>query len=487
MIDSTPRASDLWIGIAGHFDSIAQVICEFIDNSISNLISSRAQLRSILVKAEELDDGNVEIQIEDTGGGIENLAPVMRLGDKTVRQTPLNEHGFGLKHALASANPSNDAWIISTRTSTDFSTGVYRTLTAAYDFHMNPETVQAAGSAWPGIYNGSGTLIWFRTSRHLFDTIQRGIRGQAGFQRCLDYLVEELGYAYAGLIEKGQATITVTSAKIGYNKTVAAVKPSWVDYYPPGSGSEEVDLGSGRLILEYAFGEVRESSHAKHYKRNQSTSGAEIRINGRVVMHNLFKDIWGLEPHPSYNHFLAIVNLVSDNPAALPNTRTSKNGIRSGDPKLESLFEWIRKTHPSPPKHLAGAQTEKELVEKLAEHKRTHIRSSAKHVETEFKVFTRLDSPVSADLYVFDGRDVVLYEAKKDTADIQNVYQLLMYWDGAVEDGITPAEGILIASDFSPGVEPILSMLNSSKDRRGNTYKFSIKSWREEEIPYPEQ
>jgi hypothetical protein len=230
---------------------------------------------------------------------------------------------------------------------------------------------------------------------------------------------------------------------------------------------------------------MQEAPYVKHYKENQSTSGVEIRINGRVMMSNVFKDIWQLENHPSYNHFLAIINLVSQNRDALPKTRTSKNGIRSGDPKLDKLFEWIRSTHPSPHKDLANAQSEKELVSDLAELKTKQIRNPAKHVQTEFKVFTSLNCPVYADLYVFDGHEIVLYEAKKDVADIQNLYQLLMYWDGLVEDGKTPSEGILIAKEFSPGVQTLIDVFNRMIDRRGNMYKFSKKTWREEGIDYP--
>ncbi len=101
-IDSTPLANDLWLGIAGHFDSITQVIAEFIDNSLSNLGAFKPQPCSIRVALEEEEGERVRVKIEDTGTGIPDLAPVMRLGDKTVRQTPLNEHGFGLKHALVS-------------------------------------------------------------------------------------------------------------------------------------------------------------------------------------------------------------------------------------------------------------------------------------------------------------------------------------------------------------------------------------------------
>jgi len=484
-IDSTPLANDLWLGIAGHFDSITQVIAEFIDNSLSNLGAFKQQPCSIRVALEEEEGERVRVKIEDTGTGIPDLAPVMRLGDKTVRQTPLNEHGFGLKHALASANPSNDAWTLYTRTADDFAKGTYKRLKAPYSFLMTSEKIEIVKVPWPGVYNGGGTLIEFVSSPEFFNTVQRGIKGQAKFGRCLEYLTEELGYIYSGVIEKGQATITITSAKASFNQNVQAVKPSWVDYYPPGCGSAKVDLGGGTISVEYQFGQVRESEYKKHYRKSMSTSGVEIRINGRVVMSNVFKEIWGLENHPSYNHFLAVINLVSASRDALPQTRTSKNGIRSGDPKLENLLAWIHKTHPKPHTELASAQSERELVRELADLKQKHIPHKAKRVEAEFKVFTTIGSLVSVDLYVFDGTDIVLYEAKKDEADVQDIYQLLMYWDGLVEDGFTPTQGILIATSFSPGVNIMLEVLNDSKDRKGNKYSFITKTWSDEGIKYP--
>jgi len=70
-------------------------------------------------------------------------------------------------------------------------------------------------------------------------------------------------------------------------------------------------------------------------------------------------------------------------------------------------------------------------------------------------------------------------------ADVQNLYQLLMYWDGAVSDGRKPDEGILIATSFSPGVDPVIKFLNSREDANGNTYKFVCKTWKDEGVPYP--
>jgi len=482
-MDTTPSAQDLWEGIAGHFDSITQILCEFIDNSISNFDGNNLSTRTIHLQFDQQKNGDVTIQIEDTGTGMGNLEPVMRLGDRTSRETPLNEHGFGLKHALASANPDNNKWKLFTRTEAEFKKRKFRLIEAPYKYDLQPK--ELSSDKWPGGLNGAGTVIQFDCSEMMFNTIQKGVKGKAGFERCLDYLREELGYTYAGMIEKGKATITIASKRGPYNRTVEAVKPQWVDYYKPEPGIVQRDLGGGKLTIEYAFGEMKEGSHVKHYKRNMATSGVEIRINGRILSSRLFQEIWDIEPHPSYNHFLGTINLVSDNREALPRTRTSKNGIRSGDEKLESLFQWIKNLHTTPEKRLAGAISEGELVKELAELKSKHIRGKQKKISTEFSVFTKVGSPVDVDLYVYDGNELVIYEAKKDRADVQDLYQLLMYWDGAISDGRKPDEGILIAADFSPGVKPMLELLNLKKDELGNHYNFSTKKWADEGIQYP--
>ncbi len=103
-MDTTPFAKDLWEGIAGHFDSFSQVVCEFIDNSISNFEGRNIPNKTVHINIDELGNDRLNVEIEDNGTGISEYQPAIRLGDKSVRQTPLNEHGFGLKHAPPRAN-----------------------------------------------------------------------------------------------------------------------------------------------------------------------------------------------------------------------------------------------------------------------------------------------------------------------------------------------------------------------------------------------
>lgn len=61
------------------------------------------------------------------------------------------------------------------------------------------------------------------------------------------------------------------------------------------------------------------------------------------------------------------------------------------------------------------------------------------------------------------------------SAKVLDVYQLLMYWDGLVEEGQSPYEGILIAEEIPTNVVKSIAHINSKKDKQGNDYNFSWK------------
>lgn len=481
-IDATPDAQELWEGIAGHFDSLTQVLAEFIDNAIANFDGNNVEMRQIAVRLEEEGSTRVRVSIEDTGTGIAQLATALRLGDKSAQDSPLSEHGFGVKHALATADPTNDTWRVATRTHDEFEAGRYRLVSAPYRFQMDVEEPSAGESPWPGRFNGPGTFVSFVCSRQLFDAISRGIPGNPGFGRTIDYLVEDVGFVYSDIISAGAASISINDGS--RNRQVGAVKPDWVDFYEPGQGEVERDLGNGKVKIKYEFGEIRESNYVRYYRRNMSSSGAEIRLNGRLISYNLFPEIWRRERHNSYNHFTARINIVTDLRAARPKTRSSKNGFHEGDPLLESLFEWIR-TQIDPPQRLTRHVGEDDLVRKLAERYEQLLGAADKRVTREHEVFQSHGHSPRVDLFVFDGAKRIVFEAKKDTANVQDLYQLVMYWDGMVSDGIRPDEGVLVASSFSAGIDDVIERFSQMSDAEGNPYTLVKKSWRDLGIEYP--
>jgi Predicted nuclease of the RecB family len=490
VVNVIPNANELWVGIGGTFDTFTQVACEFIDNSIGNIISNRIFNTNIIITVDIMGNKVIRYTQEDAGTGIKNPEKSLTIGNKDMRESVFNEHGFGMKHAFASANPENNNWTIYTRTKEDMTRGVFKKIKAPYSYEIVCEEMDIKDTTWPGEFNGTGTIISFECNEDFFNTVQAGVSGRAGLKKCLDYFSEDLGYIYSNIIREGKISLTVKSNTIYgeeeeyYNK-VGSIEPTIIGYYEPKPNSISLNLGAGDVRIEYKFCEVKEGNFYKYYLKNQATAGAEIRINGRLMLKNVFKDIWGLEMNPHFNHFLALINIVSDDRDKLPKTRTTKNGIRLGDEKLSNLFGWIRKVFPNPPRLSSGAVSEKGLIDELKELKDMHLPNQVKRVDREFSVFTKIGCNVKVDLYVFDGQEVIIYEAKKDDADIQCIYQLRMYWDGCICDGIKPDRGILIASHFSNGVKKVIEQLNDLKDSEGNNYNIAIKTWKEEGIQYP--
>lgn len=48
-LNNLPDSNDLWKGIGGYFDSLGEILCEFIDNSISNFVGNNLPNRTICI------------------------------------------------------------------------------------------------------------------------------------------------------------------------------------------------------------------------------------------------------------------------------------------------------------------------------------------------------------------------------------------------------------------------------------------------------
>ena len=54
VISNNITASELWSGIGGHFDNYSQILCEFIDNSISNFLGNLLGLNQVIIDIRRL-------------------------------------------------------------------------------------------------------------------------------------------------------------------------------------------------------------------------------------------------------------------------------------------------------------------------------------------------------------------------------------------------------------------------------------------------
>ena len=493
-LDNLPDSNELWRGIGGYFDSLGEILCEFIDNSISNFVGNNLTVRAISITLQDLSD-SVEVTVLDSGTGIKDLKSAFTLGSRKAAESPLNEHGFGFKHALASANIDNNSWSIETCTEDDRNKHQFKKIAAPY--LISGQSVEVIDKPWCSDVSSTGTKIKFSCTKELFRTISRGMRGQYSFTNTIPFLVEDLGFIYSGVLkDKGvHLIITEIDSKGKKNEpiTVKPIEPEWDAFYPKLNSSEDVDLGNGKVRIDYCFGDINEHSNTKkYYRKNMASSGAEIRINGRILAYNLFKEIWQKEPHPSYNQFLAVINIYSTDAKKLPQTKTSKNGLREGDEKLARLFAFIKGKLPedSIPKNSSPRPEdvdELELFERLKELKEKQLSMLGNPiVRTQSNSFNGLNEKIRMDMTVSIDNKFYIYEGKKDSTKLLDIYQLRMYWDGYVFDyDSSPTQGILIATEHGDSVKAILNVINNMTDAKGNNYNFVLKTWKEEGIEYP--
>ena len=117
VLDNTPSGFALFQAIGGHYTSPAQAIEELVDNAISSIKANGGSGKVILC----LTDGGdyVDISVCDSGTGISNLGAALTISGCGGAQTPLNEHGCGLKNALSYLSEEAELWLLESRTKED--------------------------------------------------------------------------------------------------------------------------------------------------------------------------------------------------------------------------------------------------------------------------------------------------------------------------------------------------------------------------------
>ena len=449
IIHNNPTGYGLFAGIGDNFNSAAQAICELADDAISNLRANSDDpdlSMTIVVSFENLGDA-VEIGVVDGGTGITNLDSALTIACRDGAQTPLNEHGFGLKHALASCDSSpSQQWSIRTRTKKDAAANQYREGTAPYSMGTSEEDQPMKVFFYPGaggLPYPAGTAVTV-----LADT-------------SISMKVLEV---------------------IGGTEMCHIVKPlqrSWEEGTMKRLENVPYDLGGGQLTIHCRYGNILPTkSNAIYYKGNMASSGVELRINGRAIEHGLFDRVWGEAIHPSQNRFLVQVDLITDNSAALPATKNTKTSFCEADPRLNKLFRWIATYVPAPPK---DADTiEARYVKELAA--KCESNPDALRVSREEPVFQKIGLKAKVDLFVGCVNGVTIYEAKAGKTKALDLYQLRMYVDGCALDNKPVDEAILIARYHPPEVRELLDILNGLSAPDGRPYNFRLVTWDEEGI-----
>ena len=286
-----------------------------MDDALSNFRATKPDQRRVEIRLRPWEEF-VDVTVVDTGTGIRDIHAALTLGSRSGGETDLNEHGMGLKHALASAC-EDGSWSIQTRTLEDSTQDRHLVVRGPYRLGDDPMT----GYYLPGrgvLLGPTGTAVSFTCTHDFFATLRpAGDRTDKPFEALVDILLEELGHTYAPILDDGEMEVAVVVGDQLY--PVEPIFPYWElnsihDILPTDLG-----LGGGPVSVRCYWGLIRaDKDNHIYYRGNMESSGVEIRCNGRVMERGLDKRIWIKQPHPSRNHFLAVVELTAEEPGAFP-------------------------------------------------------------------------------------------------------------------------------------------------------------------------
>ena len=252
-IDNAPNGKEFFAGISGNFKNFGQTLCELIDNPISNFHAHGIRGRVEIVLEEQGD--YVDVSVRDNGTGIENMDAALTIAARSCAESTLNEHGMGLKHALASINAGEDQhWSIQTRTAEDVANDRYQRAEGPYDIHMPVSMIPGSGE----VAGGTGTVVRVRCPMHKFLTLKPASKKEEPtFGQMAAYLRETLRYTYANLLRDKAFTICFTAVdKSGASdggELAGALEPNWRDgqmtELPPGGDRSGRRTGDHLLPL----------------------------------------------------------------------------------------------------------------------------------------------------------------------------------------------------------------------------------------------
>ena len=479
VLENTPSGFDLFQAIGGHYTSPAQAIEELIDNAISAIKANDGR-GAILLRL--VDGGDyIDISVHDSGTGIADLGATLTISGHAGVQTPYNEHGCGLKNALSYLCSEDEVWIIESRTTEDAMADRYRCVSAPYaaiDRKMRAGVYQGSGA----IPYMTGTTVRVRCSREKFEGLKPATkRARADFRQLCDYLREELAYTYSVILAEEDITIGIICQDRDGHETVSsleALEPVWEEA-PTELPECTADFGGGEVVVRCRYGTIEaDKENASYYKGNMSSSGLEIRINGRCIERGLYSKVFGKALHPSCNRFLAQIDLRGEDSTAFPATETTKNAFVEGDARTQALFRWIRANVRQP--ETSRESLESRLVGKLAEKKAAE--SDTLRIGREEGTYRTIGLQGKIDLLVSKTGGMTIYEAKAKNTKAEDLYQLRLYTDGCAMDGMPAKESVLIGARHPQEVRNLVKQLNTQTDPTGVPYNFVLQTWEEEGV-----
>jgi hypothetical protein len=339
--------SEQWAMLTkGYTNKLPHAINEKIDNAfmafLSMLLMTAMEISLVI---EQLASG-YSISFSDSGPGIERDQFPQTLSVGKAKRNGLNEHGLGLKNVLAFCCPTNEHWEIISRPAN--STTTYK-VSAPWGSPMKCEIVGNDEHPY-----ASGVTIRMKVPDGVMKFYTgASSRGRPRLETIVQRLRHIIGVTYAlhPLMNhpKRMMSFKINGELVRPELPQYAVKKKeWHLTQSLMEGTPPVTID----IIHYHLQKPNDDA-SEYYKKNQETSGAYIRIFGRLIKRISPAVLYDVSNHNDFNSFVLDVNITlpytKESPTELdgiPPTVTTKNGFIESDVRTQNLMDLLRTTVP---------------------------------------------------------------------------------------------------------------------------------------------
>jgi hypothetical protein len=480
----TLRANQgIFRGLAKQNMLFHQCVSELIDNAIAAQREDHKFRIEVFLNRDEEDYNVVNVYVVDDCQGmtLDVFKRALQLGESAMTESRLNEHGFGMKNALATLSKDNGFWKIWTRPIGE------KTVYSA-EGPFGPEMVIKDDESFPDedfLPTDLSTVVFVPVRLQFIQTVQGRGAPAKDLASLRAWLIEHLGVLYRGYLVLDDNTGETSGAiYVSISRERLRVPPVVVPLGSIQTRYLEVEIGGEVVPLTYKYGtldEVRRDrlihgEKAKfYYQGNTTTQGIDIRLGKRVIATKQFETIWKHEDgkrqltrHNMFNDFLGEL-LIPELPRGILTTVNSKTDFNLDDPDWVKIFGIIDEIRPL---ENIREKTEAGLRDKWI---RMLQATNPEDIVTDERTVWPTGTRIDVYRKTAEGR-IVIYELKAGSGHPIHLYQLRMYWDGLVlYENESPREAILLVEDFDANLEEMANALNALPPPPGSEpYDFRI-------------
>jgi hypothetical protein len=479
------RSSDgIFKGLAKQNMLFHQCICELIDNAIAAKKDNSKFRVDIIFKKE---DDNIILYVVDNSMGMsfEILSEAIQVGVTPETTNRLNEHGFGLKNALATLTQGgNGKWKVYSK---NRHTGKISSVESPY---ANP-VIMDNDDSFPQIpyaIDVISTIVEVEIKVKYIQGVQEKGRPTYDLLKLRKWLLEHLGVIYrAYLLPDSNNNYNIDGEIfVSINTDVAQVKPIEIPLGLTHHKSFDIEIGGTVYPIIYNYGTIDADKAAairivdeplkSYYTQGISSQGIDIRIGKRVIASKVLEAIWNVTPHNHYNDVAGELIIPDTVPRGKLKTVTTKTDFKNDDSDWRNIFEQIAEKYPLLKNQ--KKQTEDALKKELI--------SQLKRFANEEDIITSEKEiwPMGVRIDVYwkkkVNNEIIIYEVKTDSATALNLFQLKMYWEGLVEKGEHPSEAKLVSLSYNDKLEEMVKILNTMTPKDGfENFNFKLTTLKE--------